>query len=62
MAAMVPARATCVTNNHPLRRPRKGKLRRSTTGDHKNLSEYGKLTRLKKPMAVRFTPATVIHA
>jgi hypothetical protein len=48
--------------NQPLRLPKKGSLNQSNKGDQRNFKEYGKPTRLNKPMAVKSTFSTVIQA
>src|SRR5580692_10560881 len=48
---------------HPRRRPRGiGGGRRSISGDHRNFSAYGVLTRAKTPMVTRLTPAVANQA
>src|ERR1700722_16790905 len=48
---------------HPRRRPRGiGGGRRSISGDHRNFSAYGVLTRAKAPIVARLTPAVANHA
>jgi hypothetical protein len=59
---MEPTSSTWATSIQPRRRPSMGSVNRSRSGDQRNLRVYGSPTRAMKPMTVRSTPSSVIHA